>query len=95
MIWFAASSDPRIVDPILKKDTLTDLPGGAGGTDRDLNAAALKCGDKMVYFGMRWSDEYRSAVSDRGVSVSHEMFQSFIDSAGNQYKCGAVQLLSN
>ncbi|GGQ33724.1 hypothetical protein GCM10010215_67090 [Streptomyces virginiae] len=95
VIWFAASSDARIVDPILRKDTLKDLPGGVGVTDRDLNAAALKCGDKMVYFGMRWSDEYRSAVSDRGISVSHEMFQSFVDSAGKQYQCGVVQLPPN
>ncbi|MEU6758532.1 hypothetical protein [Streptomyces sp. NPDC046685] len=92
VIWFAASSDPRLVDPILKKDVYKDLPGGAGVSDRQKTAAVLKCGSQHVYFSMRWSTEYQSAIHDRDISVSREMFQAFIDAAGKQHGCPSVKI---
>ncbi|MDT9693428.1 hypothetical protein Q5762_34910 [Streptomyces sp. P9(2023)] len=92
-IWFSASSDPRIVSStLLNDDRFRDLPGGAGKVDTLRNAHALICGDKTVYFTMRWSDEYWGAVNEPSAALSHEMLQSFIDSARTNYACPAVPL---
>ncbi|WP_149180664.1 hypothetical protein [Streptomyces sp. TRM49041] len=93
VIWFAASSDLRLVDRILLKEgAFEDLPGGAGVIERQQHAAVLTCGTGKIYVSMRWSTEYQRALYKRGISVSREMFQSFVDSAGKKFQCGAVQL---
>ncbi|KJK52411.1 hypothetical protein [Streptomyces sp. NRRL F-4428] len=95
-VSFASSVDPAIVNDGLKTSTgfreLSDGTGVADGSRR----AVLKCGNKEVYFGVRWDSVYPRTLKDtyRSGQAFRDVFRAFVDAAGKQHGCPSVKFPS-
>ncbi|MFB7170073.1 hypothetical protein ACFCYM_04465 [Streptomyces sp. NPDC056254] len=95
-VSFASSVDPAIVNEGLKTSTgFRELPDGTGAVDGS-RRAVLKCGNKEVYFGVRWDSVYPRTLKDtyRSGQAFRDVFRAFVDTAGKQHGCPAVSFPS-